>query len=415
MNLYSELKERGLIYQVSDEENVKKLLGTKGANFYIGFDPTAESLHIGNLLQIIFMKRLEKAGLKPIALIGGGTGLIGDPSGKSNERQLNKKDAVKKMTDAVKKQLGAFFDLKKIKLVNNYDWLKELSVLDFLRNAGKNFSINFMLAKDSVKTRLEAGISFAEFSYMILQACDFLNLYKKYGCKLQVGGSDQWGNITAGIELIRKTNNDEVFGLTIPLLIDSDGKKMGKSEKGTVWLNPKLTSPYHFYQFWFNADDKDVIKFLKFFTFLPLDKIAELEKSLKSEPEKRLAQKELAKELAIFVHGEKSLKTVQKISEHLFEGKIKNLNKNEIEQIFSGVEKKEIEKFDKINVVDFLVLAEISSSKRQAREDIESKAIEINGVKITDINYIVKIKDFLFDKYIIAKRGKKDYNFILIK
>ncbi len=416
MDLFSELKERGVIYQATNEKEIGKILQKKETGFFIGFDPTAASLHIGNLFQIITMKRLEKAGLKPIVLIGGATGLIGDPSGKSQERQLKTEVEVKKDADLFKKQLGKFFDFaRNAKLVNNYDWLKKFSLIEFLRDIGKYFTVNEMIKKESVETRMQAGISFTEFSYMLLQAVDFLNLFKKYDCRLQIGGSDQWGNITAGIELIRKTANKEALGFTIPLVTTVDGKKMGKSESGAVWLDSKLTSPYRFYQFWVNTDDRDVIRFLNFYSFLSLNQIKELKKSLEAEPGKREAQKTLAREMTIFVHGKAAYEKTQKISRALFSGNIKNLAKTELEEAFSNVLPKEIEKFSKLNIVDFLVLSGVSYSKRQAREDIQNNAIEINGSKITDLEHTITLKDFLFGRYVIIKRGKRDYFFINIK
>ena len=413
MNLYDDLKERGLMYQVSNEEAVKKYFDKKGY-FYVGFDPSATSLHVGTLIPITFMKRLEKAGLKPIVLVGGATGMIGDPSGKREERILRSERSVKESTNAIKKQLSRFFDGKKVKLTNNFDWFSKFYLINFLRDIGKEFSVNEMLAKDSVKNRLDSGISYTEFSYMILQAYDFLNLYKKYGCELQIGASDQWGNITAGIELIRKALAKEAYGLTVPLMIKADGAKYGKSESGTIWLDSKLTSPYTFYQFWVNIDDKDAIKFLKYFTFLPLDKIKEIEKEFLKGPQNREAQKVLAKEVTIFVHGESAYKRAQKISEVLFYGDVKKLKRKELEEILLNTEVVKLEKFDSLNVVDLLVLAKVVDSKRQAREDILNRAIEINGEKMTSTSLSINKKNLLFGKYLVIKRGKKDYKFARI-
>lgn len=416
MNLYDELKERGLVYQVSGEEGVKKLLNTKDASFYAGFDPSAESLQAGNLLIIITMKRLEQAGMKPIVLVGGATGLIGDPSFKDKERILKTEEEVGKNIQAIKNQLSRFFDFDKTAvLVNNYDWFKNYSFINFIRDIGKKFTISEMVAKEAVKSRMETGISFTEFSYALIQAYDFLQINEKYGCELELGGSDQWGNITAGIELTRKTKGKEVFGLTLPLVTSADGKKFGKSEGNAVWLDANLTSPYHFYQFWFNADDKDVVKFLKYYTFLSLEEIKSLENSATVEPEKREAQKALAENVTIFVHSETAFKNAKKISENLFGGKIKDLSENDLKQIFSDSSVKKLEKVEGLNVVDLLVLSELVSSKRQAREDVQNGAIELNGSKIAEIDYAVSQKDLLFGKYIIAKRGKRDYKFIEIK
>jgi tyrosyl-tRNA synthetase len=415
MNLFNELKERGLIYQVSNEEEARKIFGQKGSSFYIGFDATGPSLHIGNLLAIIFAKRLENAGLKPIILIGGATGMIGDPSGKIQERILNTEQDVKKFAASIKKQLLNFFSAKNAKILNNYDWIKNLSVINFLRDIGKNFSVNEMLAKESVAARLKTGISFTEFSYMVLQAYDFLALFKKYGCKLQIGGSDQWGNITAGIELIRKSAGGEALGLTIPLITKNNGAKFGKTEEGAIWLDSKLTSPYHFYQFWLNTDDKDAIKFLKYFTFLAFEEIEKLKQALENNPEKREAQKILGKEITIFVHGENAFKRAEKISNLLFCGKIKELSESELKEAFGGLMGEKMEKFEEINIADFLVLSKASESKRQAREDITNGAIELNGNEIKDLNYSMAKKDALFGKYIVIKRGKREYFAIEIK
>lgn len=418
MNLFDELKERGLIYQVSNEGGVKNLLEKKGASFYVGFDPSAESLHIGNLLAITAAKRLEKAGLKPIILVGGATGMIGDPSGKDQERVLTTREVVNQNAELIKKQLEKFFDFEKgaAVFVNNYDWFKDVSFIDFIRDTGKKFSVNEMLAKESVKNRLKTGISFTEFSYMLIQAYDFLNIYEKYGCELQIGGSDQWGNIIAGIELVRKTKGKEVFGMTLPLITAADGKKIGKSEGAPIWLNEKLTSPYHFYQFWLNVSDENVIKLLKYYSFLSLDETGELEEKVKKEPEKREAQKALARGVTTFAHGEAAVEKARKISDNLFSGKIKELSEEDLKEIFTDPSAVKLESFPKegISVIDFLVAAKVVDSKRQALEDLRNKAIEVNGEKISSPDYAVDSKILLFDKYIIVKRGKKDYKFVSI-
>ncbi len=413
MDLFEELKERGLVYHVSNEEGVKKLLNAKGAYFYFGFDPTAESLHVGSLLQIVTAKRLEENGLKPIVLVGGATGLIGDPSFKDKERVLKQKEEVDNLVELLKRQLGRFFNFnKEAVFVNNLDWIEKVSYIDFARDVGKKFTVNEMIAKESVKERMKTGISFTEFSYMLLQSYDFLKIFEKYGCRMQMGGSDQWGNITAGIELVRKTKGEEVFGLTLPLVTRSDGKKFSKSEGTAVWLDAKLTSPYHFYQFWLNTDDKDVIKFLKYYTFLPLEEIKSLESSVAAAPEKREAQKALAKEVTTFVHGEEAFKNAEKISKNLFGGKVKDLSENDLKQIFTDSSVVKLKEINDVNIVDFLVSAKVVDSKRQAREDIQNNALELNGEKINDLNYAVGRKDLLFGQYIIAKRGKRDYKFI---
>ncbi|MEK9183481.1 MAG: tyrosine--tRNA ligase [Patescibacteria group bacterium] len=419
MNLFAELKERGLICQVSNENGVKELLNKKSAYFYVGFDPSAESLHIGNLFVIVTAKRLEKAGLKPIILVGGATGLIGDPSGKNQERILPLKEIIGQNTEFIKKQLEKFFDFKKgaAIFVNNQDWFKDIYFIDFIRDIGKKFNVNEMLAKESVKNRLKTGVSFTEFSYMLIQAYDFLNIYKKHGCELQIGGSDQWGNITAGIDLVRKIEGKEIFGMTLPLVEGPSGKKFGKSEEGVaLWLDEKLTSPYHFYQFWFNVGDDDAVKYLKYYSFLSLGEIKTLEDSLKKEPEKREAQKALARNVTAFVHGEEAFEKARKISEDLFGSKIKNLTKEDMAQIFNDSSMKRIESFPptggNLNIVDFLVLTGVASSKRQGREDVQNNTIELNGKKINDVNCVIGGNELLFGKYIIIKHGKKDYHFL---
>lgn len=417
MDIFEELKQRGLIYQVSNEEKVKEYLAKKGNNFYCGFDPSGESLQVGNLLVTITAKRLEQAGLKPIILVGGATGLVGDPSGKMAERELKSEEEVEQNAQSVKNQLGRFFDFKKQAIfVNNYDWFKDYSFINFIRDIGKKFTISEMLAKEAVKNRLEYGISFAEFSYSLIQAYDFMQLDEKYGCGFQIAGSDQWGNITAGIELVRKTKGKEVLGLTWPLVTDASGKKFGKSEGNAVWLDAKMTSPYHFYQFWLNTTDADVVKLLKYYTFLSLEEIKALEEKTKTEPEKREAQKTLAKEVTVFVHSEKACAVAVKISEKLFGGKIKDLSEDDLEQIFTDSSVVKLEKFPLagggLNIADFLVVAKVVDSKRQAREDIQNNAIELNGEKVSELNYVLGEKDLLSGKYIIAKRGKRDYKFI---
>ncbi|MBO8177792.1 MAG: tyrosine--tRNA ligase [Bacillus sp. (in: Bacteria)] len=414
MNLLEDLKFRGLINQVTDEEGLEKLLAEERISLYAGFDPTADSLHIGHLLPILILRRFQLAGHKPIALVGGGTGLIGDPSGKKAERTLNSKEVVAQWSERIKEQLSKFLDFEAeenpAKVANNYDWIGSMDLITFLRDVGKNFGLNYMLAKDSVQSRLETGISFTEFSYMILQSLDFLKLYETENCKLQIGGSDQWGNITAGLELIRKSHEEaKAYGLTVPLVTKADGTKFGKTEGGAVWLDPEKTTPYEFYQFWINTDDRDVIKYLKYFTFLSKEEILELEKQTEEAPEKRAAQKALAEEMTRLVHGEEALKQAIHISEALFSGNIKQLTANEIMQGFKDVPSYEHESGEPIGLVDLLVSAKISSSKRQSREDIQNGAIYINGERITALDYVVDKKDRIEGKFTIIRRGKKKY------
>jgi tyrosyl-tRNA synthetase len=407
-NILEDLKFRGLIHQSTDIDELEKRL-ENSIVLYAGFDPTSDSLHVGNLLQIVLLKRFENYGHKPLALVGGATGLIGDPSGRSTERQLNEDGIVKNWSKKIKNQLGKFLDFdNKSELVNNYDWLGNLNIIHFLRDVGKNFSVNSMIAKESVKARLEAGISFTEFSYQILQSYDYLNLFKTKNCVLQIGGSDQWGNITAGVDLVRRVEGKQVFGLTAPLITKPDGTKFGKTAGGAVWLDSKKTSPYNFYQFWINVSDEQVVQLLKFFTFLSYDEINRLEKEVKNNPAEREAQKVLASELTKFVHGEDNLEKAKKISEILFSGDIEKLNKDELEQAFGGVPSYDLD-VSEINLIDLLKEAEIVSSKRQAREDVQNGAIYVNGKVEDGLDKIITKDDRMHDKYLIIRRGKKKY------
>lgn len=379
---------------------------------YAGFDPTSDSLHVGNLLQILMLVRFQEAGHKPIALVGGATGLIGDPSGKSEERQLNPQEKVEEWGDRIKEQLGRFLDFDgSAEIVNNYDWLKDFKVIPFLRDVGKNFSVNSMIAKESVKSRLESGISFTEFSYQVLQSYDYLNLFRKYDCELQLGGSDQWGNITAGVDLVRRIEGKQVFGLTAPLVTKSDGTKFGKTVGGAVWLDSDKTTPYEFYQFWMNVSDDDVVKLLKFFTFISHDEIKKLEKEVKDNPAERKAQKRLAEEVTKLVHGEKLTKRAKKISQALFEGSIEELDKEEIEEGFKNVPSYEVSGSE-IELVDLLKDSGAVSSKRQAREDVENGAIYVNENKVKNVDEVLGLDERLHDKYLVIRRGKKNYHLI---
>lgn len=411
--LLNELQFRGLINQITDEEGLGELLTDEKVKLYSGFDPTADSLHIGHLLPVLTLRRFQLHGHHPIALVGGATGLIGDPSGKKAERTLNTADIVATWSDRIKEQLSRFLDFEAKAnpaiIANNYDWIGKLDVISFLRDVGKNFGINYMLAKDSVQSRIESGISFTEFSYMILQSYDFLKLYQEDQCRLQIGGSDQWGNITAGLELIRKTEeNAKAFGLTIPLVTKADGTKFGKTEGGAIWLDREKTSPYEFYQFWINTDDRDVVKYLKYFTFLSQEQIENLEKEVQEAPEKRLAQKTLAEEVTKLVHGEEAFEQAIKISEALFSGNIKELTASEILQGFKDVPSFKVDDAE-ITLVDLLVQAKISSSKRQAREDITNGAIYINGERIQELEKVMTGEDRIENQFTVIRRGKKKY------
>ncbi|MGX1192558.1 tyrosine--tRNA ligase [Metabacillus sp. SLBN-84] len=418
--LLKDLQFRGLINQMTDEEGLKKVLEEESVKLYTGFDPTADSLHIGHLLPILTLRRFQQAGHRPIALVGGATGMIGDPSGKKAERTLNTSDIVKEWSDKIKNQLSRFLDFdpsgkNPAVLANNFDWIGSMDLITFLRDVGKNFGINYMLAKDTVASRIESGISYTEFSYMILQSYDFLNLYRTEGCRLQVGGSDQWGNITAGLELIRKSEeNAKAFGLTVPLVTKSDGTKFGKTEGGAIWLDKEKTTPYEFYQFWINTDDRDVMKYIKFFTFLSHEEIGSLEQQLTDAPEKRAAQKALAEEMTKLVHGEKSLEQAIKISQALFSGNIKELTGDEIEQGFKDVPAFTVEE-NEIGLIDLLVNAKISPSKRQAREDVSNGAVYINGERVQETDKVLGAEDRIDDKFTVIRRGKKKYTLIQYK
>ncbi|MED3725627.1 tyrosine--tRNA ligase [Priestia filamentosa] len=414
MNLIEDLQYRGLINQMTDEEGLTKLLAEESVTLYCGFDPTADSLHIGHLLPILMLKRFQEAGHRPLPLVGGATGLIGDPSGKKAERTLNEKEVVDLWVERIKEQLSRFLEFKEgdnaAKMTNNYDWVGNMDVVSFLRDIGKNFGLNYMLAKDTVQSRIETGISFTEFTYMILQSLDFLRLYQNEGCRLQIGGSDQWGNITSGLELIRKSEeNAKAYGLTVPLVTKSDGTKFGKTEGGAVWLDSEKTSPYEFYQFWINTDDRDVIKYIKYFTFLSHEEIEELDRKTKEEPEQRAAQKALAEEMTKLVHNEKALEQAIRISQALFKGDIQALTGAEIKQGFKDVPTFEVKKDEEIALIDLLVSAKISPSKRQAREDIGNGAVYINGEREQDLQKTLSAEDRIDGEFTVIRRGKKKY------
>ena len=413
MDVIQDLTYRGLINQVTDQEGLQNTLKNEKIKLYCGFDPTADSLHIGHLVGVLTLRRFQLAGHQPIALVGGATGLIGDPSGKKAERTLNPKEVVVEFSNSIRNQLSRFLDFEAkenpAQIANNYDWIGSLDLITFLRDIGKSFGLNYMLAKDSVQSRLDAGISFTEFSYMILQSYDFLNLYQHHNCRLQIGGSDQWGNITAGLELIRKSEEDaKAFGLTIPLVTKSDGTKFGKTEGGAIWLDPEKTTPYEFYQFWINTDDRDVVKYLKYFTFLSHEEILELEKQVAEAPEKRAAQKALGAEMTKLVHGEEALEQAIKISAALFSGSVAELTASEIEQGFKDVPSVERAAEDTV-LIDLLVESKISPSKRQAREDVTNGAIYVNGERTQALDYVVTEKDRIEGKFTIIRRGKKKY------
>ena len=415
-NLLEELKYRDLVYQQTDEEGIKKLLETESVSIYCGTDPTGDSLHVGHLLPFLTLKRFAKYGHKPVVLVGGGTGIIGDPSGRSEERQLQSLETIAENAKKLENQLRNIFrGDENIEFVNNGDWLGKMSMIEFLRDYGKLINVNYMLAKDSVSSRLENGLSFTEFSYTLLQGIDYAYLNEHHGVKMQLGGSDQWGNITTGLEIMRKLRGDvEAYGFTIPLMLKSDGTKFGKSTGGAVWLDPEKTTPYEFYQFWFNTADNDTISAIKKFTFLEKEEIEKLEESLAKEPHLRLAQKALAEELVKIVHGEAALESALNITKALFSGNIKELTLDELKVAVKGMPKAQLPKED-INIVDFLVESGVVTSKRQAREDVNNGAISINGDKVTDLDFTIDSSSRLEDSFAVVRRGKKNYKLVEYK
>lgn len=410
--LIEDLKWRGLIYQQTDEQGIEDLLNKEQVTLYCGADPTADSLHIGHLLPFLTLRRFQEHGHRPIVLIGGGTGMIGDPSGKSEERVLQTEEQVDKNIEGISKQMHNIFEFGTdhgAVLVNNRDWLGQISLISFLRDYGKHVGVNYMLGKDSIQSRLEHGISYTEFTYTILQAIDFGHLNRELNCKIQVGGSDQWGNITSGIELMRRMyGQTDAYGLTIPLVTKSDGKKFGKSESGAVWLDAEKTSPYEFYQFWINQSDEDVIKILKYFTFLGKEEIDRLEQSKNEAPHLREAQKTLAEEVTKFIHGEDALNDAIRISQALFSGDLKSLSAKELKDGFKDVPQVTLSN-DTTNIVEVLIETGISPSKRQAREDVNNGAIYINGERQQDVNYALAPEDKIDGEFTIIRRGKKKY------
>ncbi|HAR4336651.1 TPA: tyrosine--tRNA ligase [Staphylococcus aureus] len=410
--LTEDLKWRGLIYQQTDEQGIEDLLNKEQVTLYCGADPTADSLHIGHLLPFLTLRRFQEHGHRPIVLIGGGTGMIGDPSGKSEERVLQTEEQVDKNIEGISKQMHNIFEFGTdhgAVLVNNRDWLGQISLISFLRDYGKHVGVNYMLGKDSIQSRLEHGISYTEFTYTILQAIDFGHLNRELNCKIQVGGSDQWGNITSGIELMRRMyGQTDAYGLTIPLVTKSDGKKFGKSESGAVWLDAEKTSPYEFYQFWINQSDEDVIKFLKYFTFLGKEEIDRLEQSKNEAPHLREAQKTLAEEVTKFIHGEEALNDAIRISQALFSGDLKSLSAKELKDGFKDVPQVTLSN-GTTNIIDVLIETGVSPSKRQAREDVNNGAIYINGERQQDVNYELTSDDKIDSEFTIIRRGKKKY------
>ena len=409
-----DLQWRGLINDCTDFDALDELVEKGNITLYCGFDPTADSLHIGHLLMILILKRFQLAGHKPLALVGGATGLIGDPSGRSVERPDSNLETVEKWSNSIKGQLSQFLDFNETEangaeIVNNYDWTSNVNMLDFLRDVGKYFNVNYILAKDLVCSRLDKGMTFTEFSYTILQGMDFKHLYETKKCVLQIGGSDQWGNITSGLELIRKTMGHEAkaVGLTMPLVTKADGTKFGKTAGGAVWLDRKKTSPYELYQFLINTADEDVVKFLKYFTFLTKEEIEAVEAEFKEAPHLRHGQKVLAREVVTLVHGVEAYEQALKITEALFSGNLAGLTAEEIEVGFKDVPS--VELAEDLNLVDALVFAKAASSKRESREFINNNSILINGEKVNNLEFIVSKENAIGGKFTVIRRGKKKY------
>ena len=408
-NLFNELKERGLLYQCTDEEALKrKLESGEPLVLYEGTDPTANSLHVGHYSSLLTAKRLSNYGHHPILLVGGATGLIGDPR-PTAEREIMNKDVLKNNLEGIKKQVDKIFD-GKAEIVNNYDWIKDMNYIDFLRDVGKYINVNYMLAKDIINRRLETGITYAEFSYTLIQGYDFLHLFEEKNCILQAEGSDQWGNITTGLDLIKKKTGKDAYGFTMPLVLDSHGNKFGKSEGNALWLDINKTSSYDLYQYLINTEDSMCESYLKIFTFLNPEEIMELMNKHNENPHLRLAQKTLAKEIITDLHGKEEYEKAEKISQVLFSGKVNELTSNEIEIAFKGFPVYNIN--ERLNIVDILVKYEICSSKREAREFITTGSISINGNKITELDYIIDNNTTIDSKYVVIRKGKKKY-FIL--
>ncbi len=411
-----------MLYDAS--EGLEEALANHSITGYIGFDPTAASLHVGSLLPIMGLVRLQQHGHTPIALVGGGTGMIGDPSGKTQERQLLSKEQIEFNVEGIRAQLSLFLDFEvktnRAMLINNAGWLAPIPMVDFLRDVGKHFTVNYMLAKESVKRRFEEGdgISFTEFSYMLLQSYDFLVLYDRYGCTLQLGGSDQWGNIVVGTELIRKMRAAKGYGLVFPLVTTSAGIKFGKTEAGSVWLDPNLTSPYRFYQFWINTDDSDVVKYLKFFTMLDQEAIAELEHSVAVSPEKREAQKRLAEEVTRTVHGESNLRKAIQASRVLFGGVIEDLSASDVLDIFAEVPSSEIpgDSFsgDGVSLVDLVITCGFATSKGAARRLIEAGGIYVNNRRVSDVQATIDLSALIEGQYLVLRKGARNYHLVRV-
>ena len=419
-DIFAELKWRGLINQTTDDENLGKWLMDKPRTVYVGFDPTGDSLHVGHLMAVMILRRFQMAGHRPIVVVGGATGMIGDPSGKSEERNLLSEETLRKNVAAMEKQLSAFLTFEGVDnaaiMVNNYDWMGRFGYLEFLREVGKHFPINVMLAKDSVKSRLartDSGLSYTEFSYMLLQAYDFVQLHRQHACEIQAGGSDQWGNITAGIDLARRMDGAQLYGITFPLLTKSDGGKMGKTESGAVWLDAKKTGPYQFYQYWINIDDETTATCLRFFTDLDEPTIDAVLAEHQTDPGKRVAQRRLAEEITRLVHGEEGLNTALRATEVFFGAAIEDLSDEQLVQIFADVPSEELPRErlsgDGLSIIDALHAAGLAKSKGEARRTIGQGGAYVNNVRVDDIERTLSEADLAGETVMILRSGKKRY------
>ncbi len=421
-NVFEEFKWRGLVYDHID--GVQDLLLRQPVSVYNGFDATADSLHVGHLVPLIALARLQRFGHHVIPLAGGGTSMIGDPSGKATERLLLTREQVEANVESIKQQLAHFLDFEvktnPARLLNNADWLMSLNLVTFLRDVGKHFTVNYMVSKDSVKTRLERedGISFTEFSYMLLQSYDFLHLHDFQGCLLQTGGSDQWGNITAGVELIRRMRGDAAYGLVYPLITKADGTKFGKTESGSVWLSPERTSPYAFYQFWLNTDDRDVVKYLKLFTFLDQPTVIELENAVAERPEQRQAQRRLAREMTELVHGPSALERAEKAAQVLFGGDLAGLTAADVREIFADVPSSELDKQllegAGLGVIDLMAQSGAAASKGEARRLLQSGGVYLNNQRVSDVAHMVTLADAVDGQFLVLRKGQKTYHLVKV-
>ncbi len=424
MSLLEEYRWRGSLQDCT--EGAEAALAEGPVTAYIGFDPTGKSLHVGSLMPIMGLVHLQRAGHHPIVVVGGGTGLIGDPSGKTEERQLLTKEMAAENLEAIRRQLEHFLDFEgstnPARTVNNLDWLGEISLVDFLRDVGKHFSVNALLKKESVRRRVEneeTGITFTEFSYALLQAYDFVQLNERYGCTFQMGGSDQWGNITAGIDLVRRMRGEKAYGITYPLLTGAGGHKFGKTEAGAVWLDPELTSPYRFYQFWMTADDRDVVRHLKYFTLLGPEEISDLESTHAERPHERTAHRALAEDVTGRVHGQDGLASAQRATEVLFGGEIAGLGATEIEDVFADVPSSELARggldAEGTGVLDLFADAGVCKSRGEARRSIEGGGLSINNVRVENVEAVVTMADAIEGRFLILRKGKRNYHMVRIK